>query len=136
VLLRLRVHPSGLNVPPCCCPAAALQVGVLLRLRVYPSGLTVVTGPQHSDAAMTQRIGELLTSQTAKQQQQQAAAAAGAASDVALGAPLTASEVAAGLRLPLAIAREQLLVAESAGALCRDEGAEGLRFFTNFFSKL
>ncbi len=51
-----------------------------------------------------------------------------------LGKSLTASDVAAALSVPLAIASEHLLAAESHGALCRDDGPEGLRFYRNFFA--
>ena len=51
-----------------------------------------------------------------------------------LGRPLTASDVGAALGVPLTIAAEHLLAAETAGALCRDDGPEGLRFFRNFFA--
>lgn len=51
-----------------------------------------------------------------------------------LGRPLTSSDVAAALSIPLAIASEHLLAAEARGVLCRDDGPEGLRFFRNFFS--
>ena len=50
-----------------------------------------------------------------------------------LGRSLTASDVAAALSVPLAIASEHLLAAESHGSLCRDDGPEGLRFYRNFF---
>ena len=51
-----------------------------------------------------------------------------------LGRPLTASDVGAALGVPLAIAAEHLQAAEALGALCRDDGPEGLRFFRNFFA--
>lgn len=33
------------------------------------------------------------------------------------------------------LAREQLISAESAGLLCRDESVNGLKFFPNFFPR-
>lgn len=51
-----------------------------------------------------------------------------------LGRPLTSSDVAAALSVPLAVASEHLLAAEAQGVLCRDDGPEGLRFFRNFFA--
>lgn len=53
-----------------------------------------------------------------------------------LGPALTATDVAQALTIPLAIASEHLLTAESRGVLCRDDGPEGLRFFRNFFADL
>ena len=51
-----------------------------------------------------------------------------------LGRPLTPSDVAAAMRVPLPIAAAHLATAEAAGALCRDDGDEGLRHFWNFFA--
>ena len=51
-----------------------------------------------------------------------------------LGSSLTSSDVAAALHVPLAIASEHLLAAEGCGALCRDDGPEGLRFYRNVFA--
>jgi len=44
---------------------------------------------------------------------------------------ITAEEFARKLGIALVIAREQLLAAESAGRICRDDTVEGLRFFPN-----
>ncbi len=52
-----------------------------------------------------------------------------------LGPGLTAPHVSARLGVPVAIAGEWLLAAESQGVLCRDDGDEGLRFFRNFFEE-
>ena len=51
-----------------------------------------------------------------------------------LGRPLTPSDVAAAMRVPLPIAAAHLATAESAGVLCRDDGEEGVRHFWNFFA--
>lgn len=51
-----------------------------------------------------------------------------------LGPAVTASDVAQKLSIALPIAKEQLLLAEARGVLCRDDGPEGLRFFRNFFA--
>ena len=53
--------------------------------------------------------------------------------NVGLGRPLTSSDVAAALSIPVAIANEHLLAAEAKGVLCRDDGPEGVRFYRNFF---
>ncbi len=50
-----------------------------------------------------------------------------------LGRPLTSSDVASALLVPLAIANEHLLAVEARGVLCRDDGPEGMRFYRNFF---
>lgn len=51
------------------------------------------------------------------------------------GGGLTAASVARELAVTLSVAQEQLLLAEHKGALCRDEGPDGLRFFANRFSE-
>jgi hypothetical protein len=37
-------------------------------------------------------------------------------------------------KLSFIVAKEQLLIAESKGLLCRDESPKGLYFFENYFS--
>ena len=49
-----------------------------------------------------------------------------------LGPPLSASDVARAMGVPLTIAAEHLATAEQLGAVCRDDGPEGLRYFRNF----
>jgi ESCRT-II complex subunit VPS36 len=44
-----------------------------------------------------------------------------------------AAEAARRVGMTPSIAREQLLAAEQQGALCRDEAADGIRFFMNRF---
>lgn len=126
---------------PCvfnCASALRLcfvQVGLPLRLRKFPSGVMVVQGSQFSDTQLCRNIEQLLNS---KSSGGAAAAAAGSASVSfvpGLGAALSAADVSAALLLPLTLAKEALLVAESAGVLCRDDGPEGLRFFRNFFKE-
>ena len=53
-----------------------------------------------------------------------------------VGKSLTSTDAAAALKVPLAIASEHLLAAESYGTLCRDDGPEGLRFYRNFFADI
>ncbi|KAI8473427.1 MAG: EAP30/Vps36 family-domain-containing protein [Monoraphidium minutum] len=106
--------------------AAAEQLeplGLPLRLRRFSSGVIVVQGAQHSDAALCARIAALLPPP----------GGSGSSGSGGLGGPLSASAVGVALGLPVALAREALVVAEAAGALCRDDGPEGLRFFRNFF---
>jgi ESCRT-II complex subunit VPS36 len=119
------------------------QAGLPLRLRKFPSGVIVVQGSQFSDTQLCKNIEQLL------QQKSQGGAAPGSLpttdalptppggssnSFVAgLGPALSAADVSAALVLPMTLAKEALLVAESSGVLCRDDGPEGLRFFRNFF---
>ena len=53
-----------------------------------------------------------------------------------MGPPLSATEVAAAMAVPLTIAAHHLATAESKAILCRDDGPEGLRFFRNFFEEI
>jgi ESCRT-II complex subunit VPS36 len=116
-------------------------MGLPLRVRKFPSGVIVVQGSQFSDEQLCRNIEQLLRT---KMQQQAASsiagtdpstAAAAAAGVPQLGPPLSATDVSAALSLPLTLAREALLVAESRGVVCRDDGPEGLRFFRNFFAE-
>jgi ESCRT-II complex subunit VPS36 len=49
---------------------------------------------------------------------------------------ISAAEAARALGMAPALAREQLLAAEGQGLLCRDDGVDGLRFFSNFFKDI
>jgi ESCRT-II complex subunit VPS36 len=124
-------------------------MGLPLRVRKFSSGVIVVQGSQFSDEQLCKNIEQLLQTKMQQQQQQQttssialsdhppeSAAAAGEGAGVpSLGPPLVATDVSAALSLPLTLAREALLVAESRGVVCRDDGPEGLRFFRNFFAQ-
>ena len=46
---------------------------------------------------------------------------------------LTGDEMAQLIGLSVVLSKERLLAAENAGKLCRDETAEGLRFYPNLF---
>jgi ESCRT-II complex subunit VPS36 len=125
-------------------------MGLPLRVRKFASGVIVVQGSQFSDEQLCRNIEQLLQTKMQQQQQQQqipgstalsdhlpasSASAAAAAGVPLLGPPLVATDVSAALSLPLTLAREALLVAESRGVVCRDDGPEGLRFFRNFFAE-
>lgn len=47
--------------------------------------------------------------------------------------PLTAFKVSLRENIPVGLAKEQLLIGEQAGFLCRDETFEGTQFWNNFF---
>jgi ESCRT-II complex subunit VPS36 len=106
-----------------------------MRLRQYASGVTVVQSLDHDEAALTAKIKHLVSprsnpGQTSVDQDEPGAPAWLLAH---LGMGVAAPEVSAALGLPLALAREALLVAEAAGVVARDDGPEGLRFYRNFF---
>lgn len=110
----------------------AVQVGLPLRIRKFPSGVIVVQGSQFSDAQLCNNIEQLLQKKKS-QTPQQLSYSTTLPGVPELGPPLSASDVSAALSLPLTLAKEALLVAETRGVLCRDDGPEGLRFFRNFF---
>lgn len=47
--------------------------------------------------------------------------------------PLTAQELSRFVGVSIMLANERLLVTEGAGAICRDDSVEGLRFYPNKF---
>lgn len=120
------VLPAHIPVLVCACVSmcGVSQAGLPLRLRKFPSGVIVVQGSQFSDTQLCKNMEQLL----------QHKSQGGSSSVVAgLGPALSAAHVSAALMLPMTLAKEALLVAESSGVLCRDDGPEGLRFFRNFF---
>lgn len=92
-----------------------------ITLRTFPSGAKVVQDASCSDEAVCDKVMTLL----------HAVAAAAEVPD--LGGGLTATKAATDWQLPMAVATEQLLLAERSGLLCRDDGPEGLIFYRNFF---
>eukprot|EP00271_Cylindrocystis_brebissonii_P013728 TRINITY_DN3390_c0_g1_i1.p1 TRINITY_DN3390_c0_g1~~TRINITY_DN3390_c0_g1_i1.p1 ORF type:complete len:441 (+),score=109.32 TRINITY_DN3390_c0_g1_i1:784-2106(+) len=91
------------------------QINVPLQLRRFESGVKVIQDRSRSDAEMMARIQELVA---------------------LLGGPregLSATDAARALGLSPALAKEELLTAESRGILCRDDSVDGLRFHHNFF---
>lgn len=99
--------------------AAALRLGV--HLRAFPSGLVVLEADGCSDATVAARATAALREMTAS-------------SPAGAPAPyLTAFALAARWRVTLQVAAQQLLLAEAAGALARDDSLAGLRFYENRF---
>ncbi|KAG0599933.1 hypothetical protein M758_12G189000 [Ceratodon purpureus] len=90
-------------------------IDVPFRLRKFDSGVMVIQSVSQSDDEIFTRLRALVKS--------------GDAAKVGVGA----TEAARALGMAPALAKEQLLAAESQGFLCRDDGEDGLRFFHNFF---
>lgn len=90
-------------------------IDVPFRLRKFDSGVMVIQSVSQSDEEVFMRLTALVKS--------------GEAAKMGIGA----TEAARALGMAPALAKEQLLAAESRGILCRDDGADGLRFFHNFF---
>ena len=101
------------------------RVGAPVRLREFDSGVLAVQALSHTDSGVFARLVQLAAPHGEAERAPD--------EPTGLGPPLTASDVAAALSMPLAVAAEHLKTAEAAGVLCRDEGPEGLRFFRNFF---
>lgn len=83
------------------------SIGVPVSCKMFGSVL-VVQSAEHSDAAVLQKIRELVRT-----------------------SPTTGLKWAEKSGLPLLIASEQLFQAERAGAICRDESVAGLSFYQN-----
>ncbi|KAJ2724224.1 Vacuolar protein-sorting-associated protein 36 [Coemansia sp. Benny D115] len=89
-------------------------LGLPLRLRAYPSGLLALEDASSaSDDVIIGRVRQYVGS----------------------FGPITASDLAAIEDCPLTLAEERLWLCERVGTLCRDESAEGTRFYANAFLK-
>ncbi|KAI5073991.1 hypothetical protein GOP47_0012004 [Adiantum capillus-veneris] len=95
------------------------KIDVPVVLRRFDSGVMVIQSKSQSDDEVFSRIKSLLIRTT---------------EFTKVG--ISASEAARALGMAPALAKEQLLAAESKGDLCRDDGPDGLRFFLNFFREL
>lgn len=113
-----------------------------IRLRQFRSGLLVVQSSDRSDEKTTKSIVEWL-----QELRMMGAGASGLgdegvrgcgigkepAWDFSLfGRGVTAQEVAERFGWSIGVAAEELEMAEERGALCREEGIEGLRFWQNW----
>ncbi|KAF9962411.1 hypothetical protein BGZ72_006233 [Mortierella alpina] len=93
------------------------ELNLPLRLRKFDSGLLVIqTMARYSDDEVSATIAERIR-------------------QLPPGAGLTAVELASAIQISVALAQDQLLMAEARGVICRDESVEGLRFFDNLFAK-
>ncbi|CEP12224.1 hypothetical protein [Parasitella parasitica] len=88
------------------------QLRLPFRLRKFPSGLLVIQSIDMDDSRAASRV-----SRHVKEQE----------------GGLTALQLAEIEKLALAVAVEQLDVAEKMGLICRDEGPTGLTFYENLF---
>jgi len=87
-------------------------LGLPVVFRVLPSGVQLVQLSSFRDDALADRI----------------------ASAVASKGKLSALELAQKDAISVVLAREQLLITESRGLICRDDAPEGLLFYPNMFS--
>eukprot|EP00270_Netrium_digitus_P015424 TRINITY_DN5402_c0_g2_i2.p1 TRINITY_DN5402_c0_g2~~TRINITY_DN5402_c0_g2_i2.p1 ORF type:complete len:501 (+),score=140.55 TRINITY_DN5402_c0_g2_i2:216-1718(+) len=91
-------------------------MNVGLMLRQFDSGVIVIQSKSRSDEQMLMRIKQMVRSR---------------AEGKRVG--VTAMDAANELGISPALAKEQLLLAERRGLVCRDDAADGLRFFANHF---
>ncbi|GJP67558.1 hypothetical protein CLOP_g24363 [Closterium sp. NIES-67] len=96
--------------------AASLTLPSPAILRRFDSGILVVQLKTHSDEHVTRKIQEMVST------------------NEALRFGVSIADVAQALGVSPAVAKEELLAAEGKGLLCRDDAADGLRFFQNFFA--
>lgn len=94
------------------------------RLRVFPSGVAVVQDLSCSDDAVCSKIVDILDTTEPD------------ILDSSLSRGLAPTQYAVEAAVPMAVAMEQLLLAERKGFLCRDDTACGLFFYRNFFLEL
>ncbi|KAL2642752.1 hypothetical protein R1flu_010339 [Riccia fluitans] len=94
------------------------SVDVPVAMRRFESGVVVIQSKSHNDEEVSMRL-EILVKQPEAMRQ-----------------GITASDAARALGLAPALAKEHLLAAEMRGQLCRDDGADGLRFFLNILIDL
>lgn len=123
------------------------RIGAALSLREFASGVKVVQAATYSDDRVCEQLHAMVQPGSDGSGDRGGGWEAAEGGSIALGGsgidawvraslgpPITQTEAAAALHVPLAVASEQLLMAEARGVLCRDEsGPEGLRFYRNFF---
>lgn len=109
---------GGALVSPDDFLAACSALSEELEMRHYPSGVAVIQLREYSDGKVMfskiQRVMELTPS----------------TSPLPNVSPLQLSKA---LKIPIMLAKAQLLAAEDSGRLCRDESFSGIVFYTNKF---
>jgi ESCRT-II complex subunit VPS36 len=117
-----------------------------LRLREFPSGVAVVQDESWSDDAACARVVDILNAAPPASAGSPAASeddvgtvsppGAGVNAADALGRGVRPAQFAIEAGMPVAVAREQLLLAERVGVVCRDDAPSGLTFYRNFFASV
>ena len=93
-----------------------LKLGV--SLQVFESGVKVLRLDSFSEDGLSEKLLDLLRRDA----------------EYSVNG-LQAADVAVAMNVSLVVAKEQLLLSEHRGFLCRDESIDGLFFFPNFFNK-
>ncbi|RMZ76679.1 hypothetical protein DV738_g4831, partial [Chaetothyriales sp. CBS 135597] len=103
------------------------RLGLPLRLRAFRSGLLVVRGSDWTEEkSINQLTGWLRTLRASQPEDQPAWDWA------TFGRGVTVQEAASRFGWSVGVASEELEMAEERGALCREEGIEGLKFWLNY----
>lgn len=102
-----------------------------VRLRRFKSGLLVVQERNRTDE---KTISSLLT--WLQQPQPTFPSQTENSQDHSLGGGITAQETAERFGWSVGVATEELEMAEEAGALCRDQCLDGIRFWENHFTRM
>lgn len=98
-----------------------------VRLRTFRSGVMVVQGHDHTDEATIKSLLSWLSDLQEFPPDKEVAW-----DWREFGRGVTALETAERFGWSIGVAEEELLMAEEQGALCREEGLEGLKFWKNF----
>jgi ESCRT-II complex subunit VPS36 len=99
------------------------ELSLPVQLRVFPSGVAVVQDLTWSDDAVCSTILDVLNRSP------------GGDAHV-LGRGISCMQYAVEASVPIAVATEQLLLAERNGILCRDDSPSGLYFHRNWFMEM
>lgn len=102
------------------------RLGLPIKLRRYRSGLLVVQRKDASDEKTIKQLQDWLNSMKKTQPDQPVLW-----NHESFGFGVTAQQAAAKFGWSLGVASEELEMAEETGALCREEGVEGLKFWLN-----
>ncbi|KAJ7259474.1 hypothetical protein O6H91_Y409300 [Diphasiastrum complanatum] len=94
------------------------KLDVPFRMRKFDSGVLVIQSKEDSDGQVFAKLVILIKTPEA------------------LKVGISASDAARAFGMAPALAKEYLLTAENQGLLCRDDGADGLRFFANLFKDI
>ncbi|KAI1628208.1 EAP30/Vps36 family-domain-containing protein [Exophiala viscosa] len=106
------------------------KLGLPVKLRKFKSGLLAVQRRDASDEKTIKQLSDWLHSSRKLQPEQPPPW------DWAYyGFGVTAQQAAARFGWSLGVATEELEMAEERGALCREEGIEGLKFWLNFLTE-
>ena len=117
--------------PPDFEKAASLweQLKLPVRMRQFKNGLLLV---QHSDRTDDKTIAQLLDWMQNLRAASDSSAVPDGFDSMNFGIGITAQEAAQKFGWSVGVASEELAMAEDHGALCRDDGVEGIKYWENW----